>query len=77
MLTQDWAPNAHQAAQIGLVSEVTAHEQLLPRAQALAEEWIRSGRRQSRIREQGRVAELQDVNKREVDELADAFFAEK
>jgi peroxisomal 3,2-trans-enoyl-CoA isomerase len=44
MLQDDWQPTATEAHAVGLVTAVVPHKQLLPTAQALAEQWIAQGR---------------------------------
>merc|ERR1719334_1071972 len=74
MLNEGWKPNAHEAKEIGLVKEVVPHEQLMERAQALAEEWVKTGKKKE-IPAGGTVEEYKAVNAKESLELADAFLS--
>jgi len=74
MLEEGWKPNAAEALEAGLVSEVVAHSELLPRAQQLGEEWAREGR-QKQIPAGGSVQEYKAVNAKESQDLADAFLS--
>ncbi|QDG54074.1 enoyl-CoA hydratase/isomerase family protein [Persicimonas caeni] len=70
---EGWQPDAEEALEIGLVDEVTAHDELLDRAQAIAEEWIEA----DKPREFGAGStreELKEINARESRQLADAFL---
>jgi len=74
MLKDGWQPNAHEAKEIGLVKHVVPHEQLLEKAQELAEKWVTEGRVKT-IPAGGTVEEYKAVNARESLELADAFLS--
>jgi len=76
MLDECWRPSAQEAKEIGLVSEVIPHQNLLARAQELGEEWARSGRRRE-IRGGASVQEYKAVNAKESKDLAQAFVSEK
>jgi enoyl-CoA hydratase/carnithine racemase len=70
---EGWQPDAEEALEIGLVDEVTAHDELLDRAQAIAEEWVEA----DKPREFGAGStreELKEINARESRQLADAFL---
>lgn len=75
MLFQEgWKPTAQEAFKIGLVHEVVPHDQLLARAQALGEEFIKTGRKRWLV-EQGKVDEYKAVNAKESLDLANAFLS--
>jgi len=76
LLDDCWRPSAHEAKEIGLVSEVLPHEELLTRAQEVGEEWARSDKKRE-IPGGGSVEEYKAVNARESMELAQAFVSEK
>lgn len=70
---EGWQPDAEEALEIGLVDEVTAHEDLLERAQAIAEAWVED----EKPRDFGAGStreELKEINARESQQLADAFL---
>jgi enoyl-CoA hydratase/carnithine racemase len=70
---EGWVPTAAEAHDVGLVDEVVPHEQLLPRAQAIAEAWVAEGR--GRVFKAGGTAdELMRINAEESSALADAFL---
>jgi len=73
MLDDGWQPTAEEAKQVGLVKEVVPHDQLLPRSQELAEEWVAAGKVKE-IPAGGSVTEYKAVNAKESEELADAFL---
>jgi len=70
---EGWVPTAAEALGIGLVNEVTPHDDLLARAQALGESWAAEGRPRQ-FRAGSRRAELEEVNARESEALGDAFL---
>ena len=68
-----WVPTAAEALEVGLVDEVVAHDELLPRAQAIAEGWVTEGR--GRVFKAGATADdLKRINAAESIALADAFL---
>lgn len=71
---EGWKPTATEALAVGLVDEVVAHETLLERTQALAEEWVDAGRERT-FRAGSTKVELKAVNARESEALGDAFLA--
>ncbi|MGM0577318.1 MAG: enoyl-CoA hydratase/isomerase family protein [Myxococcota bacterium] len=71
---EGWKPTAREALDIGLVDEVTAPEDLIPRAQEIAESWVEEGRPR-RFRAGATRERLKEVNARESQDLADAFLA--
>ena len=71
---EGWVPTGAEALEIGLVNEVTAHEDLMPRAQALAESWVAEGRKRG-FRAGATREGLKAINARESQALADAFLA--
>jgi len=75
LLLDCWSPNAEEARQIGLVSEVLPPERLLERAQELGEQWIREDRPRI-LRGGSTVEELKAVNAEESAALAQAFVSE-
>ncbi len=70
---EGWQPDAEEALEIGLVDEVTAHEDLLERAQAIAEAWVEEGHPRTFGAGSTRE-ELKAVNAKESQQLADAFL---
>ena len=92
MLKEGYKAKAHEALEMGLISEVVRHEQLLARAQVgkgivncnlhpttfqeLGEEWARTGRKR-RLRGEASVEEYTRVNIEESRALADVFVSEK
>ena len=70
---EGWKPTAAEAAEIGLVERAVAHESLLAEAQALAESWVEAGRERTYRGGFGRE-ELEQINKRESEQVADAFL---
>lgn len=46
---EGWAPTAREANEAGFVMEVVPHEQLMPRAQEIAEKWAKEGKIRSMI----------------------------
>jgi enoyl-CoA hydratase/carnithine racemase len=71
---EGWVPTAREALAIGLVDRVVPHEQLQPEAEAIARQWIASGR--TRTFPAGFDREqLRAINVRESQVLADAFLA--
>lgn len=70
---EGWRPTGAEAAELGLVLEVVPHEQLLPRAQAIAEEWVEQGKARE-FRGGSTLEELLEINARESIELADSFL---
>lgn len=71
--SEGWRPNADEALTVGLVQWVVPKEQLLTRAQEIAEKWVSDGRKR-KILGHGELLELQVVNARESIELADRFL---
>ena len=41
---EGWAPTAKEAREAGIVMEVVPHEQLMSRAQQIAEQWVKEGK---------------------------------
>merc|ERR1719334_1489713 len=74
--SEGWKPTAQEAKEAGLVKEVVPHSELLSRCQALAEEWIVTGKKKE-IPGGGDVAEYKAVNAKESRDLADAFLSYK
>lgn len=73
---EGWQPTGSEAAEIGLVDQVVAHEKLLEEASELAKQWIRDGRKRS-FKAGMSLDELRKINARESQELADAFLGPK
>jgi Delta3-Delta2-enoyl-CoA isomerase len=71
---EGWKPSAAEALEIGLVTAVVAHEDLLEEAQRIASGWARAGSPR-RFRGDMSLAELRAVNALESQEVADAFLA--
>ena len=74
MLEEGWKPSAQEAMEIGLVKEVVPHDQLMERAQEIAEGWVRTGKVKE-IPAGGSVEEYKAVNAKESLDLADAFLS--
>lgn len=71
---EGWQPTAKEAAEIGLVDEVVAHDDLMPAAKRLARSWIAEGR--TRTLPAGMTREeLEQINARESRVLAQAFLS--
>lgn len=70
---EGWQPDAEEALEVGLVDEVVAHDDLLDRAQEIAEEWVEEGKERS-FGAGSKREELKEVNARESQQLADAFL---
>lgn len=79
MLQHDWVPTAKEAVNIGLITRVVPHEDLLSAAQSLAEEWVKEGRHEKAVTAMGfaDMALLQKVNAEESVALGHAFLGEK
>merc|ERR1712001_98359 len=71
---EGFVPNAKEAKEMNLIHEVCPHDELIDRAQAKAEQWIKDKKIRSFI-EQKCVQEYKDVNMKESHALADAFLA--
>ena len=69
-----WQPSAEEALEFGLVDEVVEHEQLLERAQAIASEWVASGKKRAYPANTSRQ-ELHAINAKESSALAGAFLS--
>lgn len=74
MLEEGWKPSAVEAKEIGLVIDVVPHDQLMERAQEMAEDWAKKGKVKE-IPAGGRVEEYKAVNAKESLDLADAFLS--
>lgn len=72
---EGWVPTAAEAKELGMVIEVTPHDQLMPTAQKIAEEWVRSGRTKQAAFGLGDVEEYRKVNMQESEDLADALMS--
>ncbi len=72
--SQGWKPTAQQALDIKLIQAVAPHDQLMAQAQRLAEEWVAEGRPRT-YRGEATREELEQINRRESDEVADAFLS--
>ncbi len=71
---EGWKPTAAEALEIGLVEWVVPHEQLLDKAQEIAEDWVEAGG-ERRFRGGLSLDELLEINAKESREIADAFLA--
>lgn len=70
---EGWVPTGTEAAEVGLVNWVVPHEQLMERAQSIAEEWIADGH--PRTHRGGMTpAEMRAVNARESVQVATSFL---
>jgi len=74
LLDDGWRPTGSEAADIGLVTEVVQHSNLMDRAQQIAEDWVRIGKKRQ-IPADGVVDEYKQVNAHESVQLADAFLS--
>merc|ERR1712029_535207 len=74
---EGWTPTAAEAKEAGFVNEVVKHEDLVPRAMALAGEWAASGKAKNFAQGHGTVEEYTKVNWEESHRLADALFSTK
>ena len=74
MLNDGWQPTAKEALEAGLITEVCAHGQLLERAQACGEKFVKDKRVRNLVRD-NLVDEYKAVNMKESHELANAFLA--
>jgi len=75
---EGWVPTAQEAAEVGLITKVVPHDQLLLEAQALAKELgeqCSSGKKQRALQEAGLAEAMADVNARESYDLAAAFLS--
>eukprot|EP00756_Hemistasia_phaeocysticola_P064641 Hpha_TRINITY_DN7962_c0_g2::TRINITY_DN7962_c0_g2_i1::g.146165::m.146165/K13239/PECI; peroxisomal 3,2-trans-enoyl-CoA isomerase len=72
---EGWKPTAAEAKEIGMVEQVVPSGELLDAAQALAEGWIKAGRKRT-IPANGNVDELKEVNRKESIDLGYAFLDE-
>lgn len=70
---EGWKPTATEAAQVGFVERVVAHDELLEAAQEEAERRIADGTPRS-FRDPAELAELKAVNARESVGVADSFL---
>lgn len=70
---EGWKPTAAEALKVGLVQWVVPHEELLPEAQKIAEEWI-ANNEQRKFLAGSELSELKAVNAKESVALADAFL---
>lgn len=73
---EGWKPTAREALEIGLVEAVVPADALLDEAQRIAEGWVAAGRART-YRGGATRAELEMVNARESEEVADAFLSKK
>jgi len=71
---EGWIPTAKEAKEAGFVMEVVPHEQLMLRAQEIAEKWAKEGKVRNLVAS-GQVEEYKAVNLKESRDLADAFLA--
>ena len=71
---EGWAPTGQEAFDIGLAQWVVPHDELMARAQAIAEEWVATGKPRT-WRGDATPAELAAINAQESEVLADAFLA--
>lgn len=71
---EGWVPTGEEAQAVGFAQWVAPHDQLMERAQAIAEGWIAEGR--ARTHRGGMTAaELKAINARESVEVADSFLS--
>lgn len=77
MLEEDWQPNAQEAKEIGLASEVVPLVELQERAQKLAESWIVEGNMKRTAMGYEDFDTLYKVNAEESIALSHAFVSVK
>lgn len=70
---EGWKPTAAEAEEVGLVDGTVRHEDLMSRAQQLAEDWVAAGKERS-YRAGATRDELKQINARESIALADSFL---
>jgi enoyl-CoA hydratase/carnithine racemase len=70
---EGWKPNADEALAVGLIQWVVPKDQLLNKAQEIAQKWVSDGRSRQ-ILGGSKLSELQAVNARESIELANRFL---
>lgn len=73
LFEEGWQPTGTEAAEIGLADRVVPHDELLDEAHKVARGWAREGRGRE-IRAGLPVEELRKINRRESEQLADAFL---
>lgn len=73
---EGFQPTAREALEIGLVQWVVPADDLLPRAHAIAEGWIAEGRKRT-FRGEATREELEAANRRESEQVADAFLSRR
>lgn len=71
---EGWKPTAAEALEIGLIEAVVPAEQLMQEAQRQAEAWVAEGRKRTYPGGATRQ-ELEKINARESQEVADAFLS--
>ncbi len=71
---EGWKPTGQEALDIGLADHLSPHEQLMGRAQAIAESWIEKGRTRS-YRGGMSQEELKRINAQESVAVATAFLS--
>ena len=71
---EGWAPTAEEAFNAGFVYQVVSHNNLMERAQAKAEDWIKDDHVKNLIKI-NQVDKYKAVNMMESRQLADAFLA--
>ena len=71
---EGFKPTAAEAVELGLIDVEVPHDQLMERAQAMAEEWVVAGRTRT-FRGGFTHAELKSVNARESVQVASAFLS--
>jgi enoyl-CoA hydratase/carnithine racemase len=54
LFEEGWTPTAAEAKEAGIVMEVVKHENLMPRAQEIAEGWVKSNKVRNLV-EQGKM----------------------
>jgi peroxisomal 3,2-trans-enoyl-CoA isomerase len=74
MLRNNFKPSASEALSMHLVSRVVAHDNLLPSAQALAEQWVAASKQRA-IPCAASQQEYAQVNALESQALASAFLS--
>ena len=73
LFEEGWTPSADDACEAGLVDEVVPSNELLSRAQEIAEQWVESGR--ERAPKGGLpINRLKEINATESQALADCFL---
>lgn len=72
--SEGWVPRGKEAVDVGFAQWCVPHEELIPKAQEIAKEWVTSGRERS-YRGSSTRDELKAVNAKESVQVADSFLS--